>query len=49
MEKERIIEILKEFGSSAYWYGENTGDYNLDKAQEEPFFQVAVNAIKDEK
>jgi len=49
MEKVRIIEILKEFGSSAYWYGENTGDYDLEEAKDFPFFQVAVNAIKDEK
>jgi len=28
-EKE-LFTILKEFGASCYWYGEDTGDYDMD-------------------
>ncbi len=28
MKREKLRELLKEFACSAYWYGEDTGDYD---------------------
>ena len=52
MEKEiadKIEKILREFGSGCYWYGEDTGDYNMkqDLFSDEVFFLDAMKAILD--
>ena len=26
-----LFKILKEFGQACYWYGEDTGDYDMDR------------------
>jgi hypothetical protein len=28
---EEAVEILRKLGSAAYWYGEDTGDYDCDR------------------
>jgi len=41
-----IEKILKDFGSTCYWYGEETGDYDMASIEETEFYKKAVKALK---
>lgn len=49
--KTRLARILKDFGKSCYWYGEETGDYSMtmldNPTNEEKFFLKAMSDIID--
>jgi len=49
MEKteDKIVEILKDISNAAYWYGEDTGDYDMDRIDGEDYFKKAVSKIKE--
>lgn len=42
-----ITIILKRLGSSCYWYGESTGDYDMESVGDEEFFAMAINDIME--
>lgn len=44
---DSIVEILREFGSSSYWHGEDTGDYDQGFADEQDFFVETLGKIND--
>jgi len=41
----RLVKILRDLASAAYWYGEETGDYDMHFVGREDFFQDAVAAL----
>lgn len=40
-----VEEILRELCSSAYWYGEDTGDHDMDNVLRQDFFRKATDRI----
>lgn len=43
--EETLDGVLREFAESAYWYGEDTGDYAMDSAWTQDWFQEAKARI----
>jgi len=41
-----IEKILKDFGATCYWYGEETGDYDMDSVERTVFYKQAIEALK---
>jgi hypothetical protein len=44
---KELIEALKILCQDAYWYGENTGDYDMSNVDEQVFFKAVLNRIKE--
>ncbi len=42
-----LEEILKGFASSAYWYAEETGDYDMSNVDNQDFFIGVVKQINE--
>lgn len=42
-----LENILKELCNSAYYYIEDTGDYDMEEADERDFFKEALSGIKE--
>jgi hypothetical protein len=43
---KEIKAILREFGAACYWYGEDTGDYDIVSADNRKFFKDTVTKLK---
>ena len=42
-----IEEILRELCENAYWYGEQTGDYDMTFIKDEPWYMQALKELND--
>jgi hypothetical protein len=40
-----IMSFLKHFGKDCYWYGEETGDYDMNFVEREDFFKEYYNEL----
>lgn len=46
--RSRLVAVLKEFGKQCYWYGEETGDYDMKYFDQPDFEERYLDKVIDD-